>query len=167
MLRSDSRLSAMGRELVTMCSDFGSQFAGHGGHRRAAVQDHRLAVFDQARGEPRDAALFVAQAHALHRVIEGAIRRRLHAEPRRRRRASAPSPLPEYRDRGARWTPKRPARGKEFPESRKSLDSNIWRILKLPFSSFHRVGPPCACLLSHPQSLTLLTSLESLPSPHR
>ena len=58
---------------------FRRQLAGHGGHRRAAVENHRLTIFNQARGEPGDAALLVAQA-ARFRPHS---RRRDSAEPAR------------------------------------------------------------------------------------
>ena len=126
----------MGSELVTMCSDFDGQLARHSRHRRAAIENHGLAVFNQARGEPRDAALLVAQAHALCRVVEGATRRRLHGD--RAAVDALQQRLPASRmSRSRRTLDSEASRSRQrVSESTKSRVSNIWRILSCRSAAF-------------------------------
>src|SRR5581483_3797481 len=50
----------------------GREFARNSGHCRSAIEDHRLAIFDQRCCEPRDVVFFAAEPRAFDGVVEGA-----------------------------------------------------------------------------------------------
>ncbi len=80
MLRSDSSPSAMGSELVTMCSDFEASSRA----TAATVEPpSRITVWPFSIRPAVSLAMRLFSSlkpHAFHCIIEGAIRRRLHAD---------------------------------------------------------------------------------------